>query len=140
MHTQLHGRADFKDLVAHRELLRYRKINLILWILAFVSAIFTYFSWNFLSIRSTFIFGIICVLLLVALGVRYGLFKYYKKYKYNKKRKNWEKLEAPPEWIARKRHKLGKHFFGTKEYNGDYYRYRIVKKRNQSTEYYRRLK
>jgi len=127
MHMQMHGKANFHDVIKYRELLRNRRINAIFWVLFVISLLFGWLLFNVgFKGASYYILGlgIFCLFVLI---IRYGLHKNIK-LKHNKK--NWERLREVPNWVVRRMKRKR-----TNKVNGRHHVYK-----REGNVYYRKLK
>lgn len=127
MHMQMIGKADFKDVIAYREVLRRRRINICLWILLLFSILFGYFIFSIGMVSASYYLFVFALLILIVLIFRYGL---PQKIRLKRNIKEWESLREVPSWVYRKMKRRR-----TNRVNGEHYIYK-----KEGHIYYRKLK
>jgi|AntAceMinimDraft_10_1070366.scaffolds.fasta_scaffold323896_1 hypothetical protein len=120
MHTQLHGKANFRELTHREDVLRYRRINQVLIILVILLIGYTILRIRFGINELAIWFGVIGVIFLLVLLYRIGFIKkkFAKKRMLEKPKKgNYKKRSSPTMNKSRKsnnHHKSRRHSYHKK--------------------------
>lgn len=131
MHTQFVGRADFKDVFAVEEIRRFRRINVILWLLVAIGVLITWAMWTMMFVNYAISSGLITILIFVILLIRYGFGKKIKRYARHRNNKDgWQEIDRLPDWAYRKMKRRKKNIV-----KGEHYLYK-----REGDRFYKRLK